>query len=264
MTRGEPASRADVVSSFTIIKGAMIEETYRALAAWDPERSKTENLDRLVERNEVGATSRNWLRDVRKVLNRRLDPAARDLPLTILAKGRCSIDVWKPVLLWHMTRDEFLLRDFLVHWLHGIRESGALIVRPEELLGYLAEIRRRGGTTEHEWSPPTLHRVAAGLLKMAADFGLLAGKATKQFTSYHLPEDSFLYLLHAMQADTPNPGKLVALPDWRMYYMAPADVEQRILRLHQFRRLEYHAAGSLVQLTLPCASAREFAERMVA
>jgi hypothetical protein len=41
------ASRANVVSSFTVVKGAMIEETYAVFAAWDFETTKRENLDRL-------------------------------------------------------------------------------------------------------------------------------------------------------------------------------------------------------------------------
>jgi hypothetical protein len=86
----------------------------------------------------------------------------------------------------------------------------------------------------------------------------------KEFASYHLPERSFLYLLHAMNDERVSPGKLVTSPDWRMFLMHPADVERELLRLHQFRRLEYHVAGSLAQLSLPCASSREYAGRMVA
>lgn len=40
-------SRANIVSSFTIVKGAMINETYAVFAAWDFNRSKRENLARL-------------------------------------------------------------------------------------------------------------------------------------------------------------------------------------------------------------------------
>lgn len=265
MVRRPPShSRASVVSSFTVIKGAMIEETYRLCAVWDQGLSKFENFDRMVARNDVGATSQSWLRDVRKVLNRRFDPGGRDAALVTLARGACPMDVWKPILLWHITRDEFLVRDFLVHWLYPLRESGTLRVRADDLLGYLGSLARRGGVVERPWSTSTVHRVAAGLLRMAADFDLLRGGTIKQFAPFSLPESSFLYLLHAMREHCPNPAKLVALDDWRMYAMTAADVEHEILRLHQFRQLEYHAAGSLAQLTLPCASAREFAERMVA
>jgi hypothetical protein len=106
--------------------------------------------------------------------------------------------------------------------------------------------------------------VAAGLLKLAVDFGLLRGKVVREFATYHLPERSFLYLLHAMREERNSPSDVVGAHDWRMFLMRPADVEHELLRLHQFRKLEYEVAGSLVQLSLPCASSREYAERMVA
>jgi hypothetical protein len=49
-----------------------------------------------------------------------------------------------------------------------------------------------------------------------------------------------------------------------MFLMRSADVEHELLRLHQFKKLGYEVAGSLVELRLPCASSGEYAERMVA
>lgn len=258
------SSRANIVSSFTLIKGAMINETYAIFAAWDFSRTKRENLDRLREQNFIGAGSATWLRDVAKVLNRRFDPNGRDRALVILAQNGCNIDEWKPLVLWHITRDEFLLRDFLQNWLFPAYDSGAFRLRPEQLHEYLRGIGSHGGTTEHSWSETTLHRVAAGLLKVAVDFGLLRGSVAKEFSTYHLPERSFLYLLHAIREENKNPNATINARDWRMYLMRPADVEHELLRLHQFRKLDYQVAGSLVQLSLPYASARDYAERMVA
>lgn len=257
-------SRSNVVSSFTVVKGAMIDETYAVFAAWDFARSKRENLDRLREENFIGASSATWLRDLAKVLNRRFDPGGRDRALAVLAKSGCDLEEWKPLLLWHITRDEFLVRDFLLNWLFPAFDSGTFRLRPEELNSYLHGLSKRGARTEHAWTEETTKRVAAGLLKIAVDFGLLRGSVVKEFASYHLPERSFLYLLHAMRDEKVSPGKVVGSPDWRMFLMRPADVEHELLRLHQFRKLEYEVAGSLVQLTLPCASAQGYAERMVA
>ena len=67
-----------------------------------------------------------------------------------------------------------------------------------------------------------------------------------------------------MRDEKRSPRKVLASEDWRMFLMRPADVERELLRLHQFRKLDYQVAGSLVQLTLPCANACEYAERMVA
>lgn len=259
------SNRTSVVSSFTIVKGSLIPETYEVLQRWDLCQSKKENLDRLREENYIGATSETWLRDVAKVLNRRLDPQGRDRALLVLAQGHCSLDEWRPILLWHMTRDEFLLRDFLVNWLFPEYEKGAFRVRTDDLHDYLRTIGTRGGETEHVWTDTTRKRVAAGLLKLGADFGLLVGAAQKEFTSYHLPDRSLLYLLHAaLEQANGNPGNALDVDDWRMYLMKRTDLEHELLRLHQFQELHYEAAGSLIQLSLPADSALGYAERMVA
>lgn len=51
------SSRSQVVSSFTIAKGSLIEETYTVFAAWDFAHSKKENLDRLRAENFIGSRS---------------------------------------------------------------------------------------------------------------------------------------------------------------------------------------------------------------
>jgi hypothetical protein len=259
-----PPARSHVASSFTLVKGAMIDETYAVFAAWDFASSKKENLDRLRRDNFIGASTTTWLRDIAKVLNRRFEPISRDRALVLLAKNGCPIEEWKPILLWHMTRDEFLFRDFLINWLFPAFVSGTYRVRTEDLYEHLRSIGRRGGTTEHAWSETTLKRVATALLRMGVDFGLLRGSAVKEFASYHLPERSFIYLLYALRDETRSPRKVLESEDWRMFLMVPSDVERQLLRLHQYRKLDYQIAGSIIQLTLPCSNACEYAERMVA
>lgn len=252
MTR---APRQDVVSSFTIIKGAMIEETWVALSGWDLSSDPGSNLARLCAANPFGATA-NWLRDIRKVLHRRIDPE-RDRPLILLALAGVDREAWKPLLLWHITRDEFLLREFLESWLHARFEEGAVSLGTAEVATWLQGVERRRGLS---WTESTRRRVAAGLLGIAVDFGLLTGSVNRRFTAYHLPEASFLYLLHALADGEPSAGRIVHAPDWRIFRMAPADVERELLRLHQFRRLHYDVAGSLSQLRLPSRSLASFVE----
>ena len=72
--------RSRIASSFTQIKGALIDETYAVLSAWDFSVPKKSNLDRLRETNFIGAKSQTWLRDVAWVLNRRFDVDGPDRP----------------------------------------------------------------------------------------------------------------------------------------------------------------------------------------
>ena len=47
-------------------------------------------------------------------------------------------------------------------------------------------------------------------------------------------------------------------------YMSPPDVHVALLRLHQFKRLNYEVAGNIVQVGLPFGGALEFAEKVAA
>jgi len=136
------------------------------------------------------------------------------------------------MLLWHMTRDEFLVRDFFIHWLYPVcYESTAFAVRQEDLRPYLLTLGRRGGVTEHVWSESTFHRVATGLLRMAEDFGFLEGEVLKCFTSYELPERSFSYIVRLMYEAGGSRKTVIASKEWRMFLMRPSDVEQKLSRL---------------------------------
>lgn len=256
-------TRANVVSSFTIIKGAMIDETYRVFSDWDLSASKRDNLERLRATNSVGASSATWLRDIIRVLSRRFDTEGRDRPLILLAQGGFPLQEWKPILLWHMTRDEFLLRDFLTHWLFGEFEAGALRLRTADVEKYLVTVVQRGGSMEHKWSETTTNRVAASLLRIAVDFGLLRGSIERDFTSYQPPERSFMYLLYALIEELGDARKAISSDSWKLFLLRPSDVEFELLRLHQFRKLDYQVAGSLVQLALPRRSAAEYVEEIL-
>ena len=256
-------ARASVVSSFTIIKGSLIDETYAAFQHWDFSLPKTGNLERLKEINPIGARSANWLRDVAFVLSRRFDPERADRSLVELAQRGCSREIWKPLLLWHMTRNEFLVRDFLVSWLQPRFAEGVYRIRADDLLPYLAGLRAvEGIQIADRWTASTTSRVASGLLRIAQDFGMLSGGSVKEFRSYHLPDESFLYVLHAIAETEGNPRRMIDATDWRMYLMGADDVERELFRPHQFRRLRFEIAGSLVELQLPCGSAAEFARTM--
>lgn len=256
-------SRANVVSSYTIIKGALIEETYAVFRDWDFAKSREENLDLLRRTNSVGAKSASWLLDIYKVLHRRFDPEGRDRSLVELAQRDCPLELWKPLLLWHMTRDEFLIREFLVQWLYEHFVQGTLRVRAQDLYPYLRGLHDKGLVAE-PWKENTLKRVSSELLRIAVEFGLLRGTVTREFVSYRLPDESFLYLLHAMIELQPNAREVVHSTDWRMFLMDAADVERELFRLHQFRRVHYEVAGTLAQLKLPCDSAADYAREMVA
>ena len=106
--------RSQVVSSFTIIKGSLIEETYAAFEAWDFSLCPSRRTCIVCEDETSSARrARAGLRDVAKVLNRRFEPGGETGRSWSSPRAAATAQIWKPLLLWHMTRDEFLVRDFL-------------------------------------------------------------------------------------------------------------------------------------------------------
>jgi hypothetical protein len=252
-------ARANVVSTFLLIKGALIRETRDVLRQWDSALSVKANLAAFKTLDLGGVGSANWRRDVAFVLQRRFDLAGADHVLCDLAKSAADEEVWRAVLLYHMTRDEFLLRDFLTSWLAAKHAEGVWRIHPQDVGEYLDALRTRAEVVVKEkWSARTTHDVQAALLRYAVEFGLMKGLNTREFISYHVPEGAFLYLLRAMQGAEQNTYRLVHNEDWRLYLMTSDDVERELFRLHQLGKLHYQVAGSVAELRLPHSSALDF------
>jgi hypothetical protein len=250
-------------SCFQISKGACIQATYVAFAQWDLEKSDSENIRSLRETNPIGAPSYGWLKDFGKVLSRRFDCQGFDRPLVELAQEGCDLTIWKPLLLWHMSRTDPVVFEFFTEWLFREHSKGIHRLTTPAAIDFLTDYIQHHLGVERLWSPSNLQCSAASLLKMGVDFSLLKGRRIKEFTAYHLPEQSFMYLLHAMMDELGNAGRLIESPDWRMFLMTRQDVEAELYRLHQFRKLRFESAGSLAQLELPCTSVAEYTRRLV-
>lgn len=246
------------VSSFLAIKGALIEETFRAFRDWDLTMTPSANLERLRETNSIGASSTAWLTNIIDVLKRRYDITGPDRLLVRLTQQGWHIEDWRPVMLWHICRTDELLRVFLADWLFEKRDEGIALINTDAVCDFLAkQIRKRLGSSS-AWKETTLSRVAIGLLRTAVDFQLMRGRTTKEFETYRIPEPSFLYLLHALMEREQNTRNVIHAPDWRLFLLHPEQVEEELLRLHQFGKLRFERAGTFLELTLPCEHTEDF------
>ena len=161
------------------------------------------------------------------------------------------------------SRTDPVVHEFFAEWLFREHAEGVHRLTTAAAVGFLTEWVMSHLGVERQWSPANLQRSAASLLKMGVDFSLLKGSRFKEFSTYHLPEQSLMYLLHAMMDQLGNAGKVLESPDWHMFLMTRQEVEAELYRLHQFRKLHFESAGSLAQLQLPCASAIEYVRRLV-
>lgn len=251
------------LSSRLIRKGALVEETYIAFQNWDETLSFGENLRQVQASGAIGAKSESWQHEVLTTISSRFKGHAEIEPLIVLAKGGFPLEKWKSCLLWHIGATDELYYRFATEWLFSEFERGTLFVRTEDVIPFV-KLATDGLIAKGKgFSDYGAKRAARDLLLMASEFGLLSGGLSRRFVHHHLEPECVLYVAHAIASTNNNARQLVDSPYWRLFNMSPEDVDREFLNLHQFRKVEYHVAGSLAQLKLPGASWTEYARGLI-
>ncbi len=243
-------------------KGVLVQETYELFAAWDDTLSIAQNLQSALSERYPTA---GWEHEVKTTLHRRLRHLDRVRPLLALAKAGMSVHDWRDCLRLWIGATEQPFHDFAIGWLFAEHEKGRYQVRTKDVRAFFDKVAETRGPKAKPFSEYGKLRAARDLLRMATDLGMLTGKGpVKTFASVTMSDDVTMFYAHMIADLEGIPAKMPASRLWRLAYMSPPDVHVALLRLHQFKRLNYEVAGNIVQVGLPFGSALECAERVAA
>lgn len=244
-----------------LIRGPLISDTLQALQGWDLEASKRANLNQLRQTNSMGAPTQAWLKKVCSALSSRFDPAGRDRALVLAARTGTGQRHWKPLLLWHLANSDQLLGDGL-RWSAQVYSNGGDLLQTDQALAWLEGTSSEGHPEVADWSEATRKRVAGGLLKAGVDLGLLQGRVKRRFTAYYLADEPLIYVLLQALASNRTTAAALADPRWLWFRLPEAELEHRLLLLHQAQVISYYRAGSVVDLKLPASSAEALVQEV--
>ena len=244
-----------------LIRGPLVSDTLQALQGWELEASKRANLEQLRQTNSIGAPTQAWLKKVCSALSSRFEPAGRDRALVLAARMETGQRHWKALLLWHLANSEQLLGDGL-RWSAQVHRDGADLLQTDQALAWLEGTSSQGHPEVTEWSEATRKRVAGGLLKAGVDLGLLQGRIKRRFTAYYLADEPLLYVLLQALASNRTTAAALADPRWLWFRLPEAELEHRLLLLHQAKVISYYRAGSVVDLKLPASSAEALVQEV--
>lgn len=250
-------------STRLIRKGALVQETYLIFQHWRPEETVRENLARIQTRNPIGAKSQSWLIEVIRTISSRFTHGSDVVPLVMLAKAGYPLVKWRNCLLWHVGQTDEIYYQFATEWLFEQFKLGTHLMKTDHVLPFVRQVTGKRAHSGGGLSEYGEVRAARDLLRMSSEFGLLTGSAVREFASFHLDDEVFLYVLHAMAEGESNANTIVSSQDWRLFLMFPDDVEREFLRLHQFRKLHYEVAGSLARLELPSSTLAEYVKGLI-
>lgn len=248
------------ISQRLVRKGALIQETYNLFRNWKDKMSFDQNFD---DTFEGSFRSEAWKREIYSTLRRRFRNLQTAKSLIVLARSGYDISDWKYCLHFYIAIHEALYRLFLATWLYPEYQSGRFSLRTQDAVQHVVSVWKSNNPGSTPLSEYGAVRTARDLLRMARDFGLLEGEGpTKTFSSIHLSDELMLYFCHIIASEENSASRVLTSELWKLVLVRQDQVHAHLLRLHQYRKLEYHVAGSIVELTLPCTSVGEYAERM--
>ena len=246
-----------IFSQRLLRKGPLVEDTYRLFASWDFTVSVPENLHRGFSGHY---RSLGWEKEVVTTVGGRLRSLERMKALIVLASNGMSLLDWRDCWRLWIAATEEPFGSFVRGWLYDEFQGGRYNVRTDDVLETAA-----AAWTERAGNKPLsdygVVRAARDLLKTATDLGMLAGKGpVKIFAHPTMSDQVFLFHVHQIAELEGSYAKVPGSPLWRAAFLSSEDVQRVLLRLHQYRKLDYQVAGSIQQLTLPHGSAIDFAE----
>jgi hypothetical protein len=263
-TKTKAKSKAPAIPPYRsdgLIRGPLVSDTLQAFQSWDLEASKRANLDLLRQSNSIGAPTQAWLKKVCGAISSRFEPAGRDRPLVLATRTTTGQRHWKPLLLWHLAYSDRLLGDGL-SWSAQIYSAGGDLLQTDQALAWLEGTGSQDHPEVASWSEATRKRVAGGLLKAGVDLGLLQGKVKRRFTAYYLADEPLLYVMLQALASNRTTTAALADPRWLWFRLPEAELEHRLLLLHQAKAISYYRAGSVVDLKLPASSAEALVQEV--
>jgi hypothetical protein len=244
-----------------IIKaGALLADTKTMFTHWDESIPTRENLERLRQENIFGKASRSRIEDILLIFSQRYLRESSVLPALVrLCKSGVRPAIVDRILYFHTCHADRLLHDVVTEVLFGLHADGKKDITPNEIRRVLSQWVAENKTVG-EWSKPTIERVSQGILSTLRDFGLLTGAAKKYIAPTFLPVEAFAYVAFYLHLRQASGDRLLKHPEWKLFLLTPAAVERLFFEAHQFRLLDYHAAGSVIRIDFPTRTLEEYAD----
>ena len=248
-----------VFSQRYLRKGPLVEETYRLFVGWKDDASVEENL-------ECGFGGQfptiSWAKEVRATTSGRLRNLEALRPLIVLARNGTKLDDWRDCWRLWIGATEEPFGGFVRDWLFPQMMSGRRWVSTPEAREY-AVAAWSHHSPKRPLSEYGVVRAARDLVHTASQLGLLSGGGpVKTVAALSHSDDTLLFYAHMIADLEGSPAKVPGSDLWRMMMIPASEVHVVLLHLHQFKRLDYQVAGSLISLTLPYPSALDFAESL--
>ena len=253
--------------TIAICKGsALLEETRALLRAWKPSESSNEFSERVLREDLLGRMTAYRAREiVRRVFARRyLRPDNQPARLLKrLLEGGQPGQLFSDLCLLYSARNDDLIRDAVIHLYWPALSEGRLTLVPTHVVEFLRQAEREG-RIEDPWTEQVKLKVARGVLKAMADFGLLVevSRGRRELVHFWPTDRTIVFLAHDLHFVGSTDAGVVDHKDWALFGLTRRDVASALDRLSGEGWWLAQVAGSVVRITWKHGSMEEVADAL--
>jgi|ERR1017187_6886685 hypothetical protein len=253
--------------TIAICKGtALLEETRALLRAWKPGETLNEFSARVLREDVLGRMTAYRARDiVRRVFARRyLRPNNQPaLLLKQLLKFGQPGQLFSDLCLLYSARNDALIRNAVTHLYLPAQSEGRLTLAPSHVVEFLHRSEREGRMSE-PWSEQVKLKVARGILKALADFGLLVEvrRGKRELVHFRPTDRTIVFLAYDLHLAGSTDAGVVDHRDWALLGLSSRDVASALDRLSGEGWWIAQVAGSVVRITWKHTSMEEVVDAL--
>jgi hypothetical protein len=250
--------------SSKIIKApALIKDAKLFLSQWDDSISIEENVEKAIQYNIMGKSSRIFAKNIIKAFKERyILSDEQDVALRRLIKSGVDQTVVDRILYYYTALADPLVYDFVIDYIYELQSSGDIFITTEKAQKYIKKLSEEGKTTAN-WSDVVCNRVARNILTTLRDFQILEGKINKRIASVYLPTEAFVYIAYLIHQKEPTGDKIINHRDWKLFLLNAFVVERMFIEAHQYGYLTYNAAGSIIRIDFKQKNIEEVVDAII-
>lgn len=253
--------------TIAICKGsALLEETRALLRVWKPRESFNEFSERVLREDTLGRMTAYRAKDiVQRVFARRyLRPDNHPaLFLKRLLEGGQPGQLFSDLCLLYSARNDDLIRDVVTQLYWPALSEGRLALAASHVVEFLRHAEREG-RIEAPWSEQVKLKVARGVLKAMADFGLLVEvrRGRRELVYFRPTDRTIVFLAYDLHFLGSTDAGVVDHKDWALFGLGHRDVASALDRLSGEGWWLAQVAGSVVRITWKHGSMEEVVDAL--
>ena len=178
-------------------------------------------------------------------------------PIIAIYNSNASETVKRGVLYYHFATSDLFAYEATTRLIYSLIHKGFTNISPRIIDDFL-DSRAESHPEINNWSYQTRKSLISHYLSALRDFGILEGKVRKRIHRPIVEETLFLYVATVLRDCGKSSRDILASNDFKLFLLAPAEVEIRFVEAHRNKRIEFRKSGRITSIEFPWETIHDY------